>query len=90
MSVSKEEIIERICDYIRSMEDGTESTFSKIAAELCNDTENDIEMDLFDLYHEVRDRLEDEVYFDYGENAYSIVGMPYSIPFTVRKITQSK
>ena len=85
MSISKEEMIERICDHIRSMEDGTESIFVKAAAEACPGIEKDTEMDLFDIYHEVIDRIGEEVYLDSGENAYSITGMPYSIPFTVRK-----
>ncbi len=83
MNNTKEEMIKCICDHIRSMEDGTVSTFSKIVAAVCGD--NDSEMDLFDMYHEVRDRLEYEIDFDSGEYTDSIVGLPYNIPFIIRK-----
>ena len=81
----KKELIDSICNYIRNMEDGEEATLLEIAGKVCSENVGRIEPLLMDVYFNVTDALEEEIFLDNSKYAEMLMGMPYSIPFVVRK-----
>ena len=86
----KKELTDKICEHIRGMEDGEETTLFDIAAGVCPKDADKIEPLLLDVYYKVVDALEEEVFLDNSKHADMFTGMPYNIPFVVRKIPEDR
>ena len=86
----KKELTDRICEYIRGMEDGEEATLFEIAGKVCLKEAAKAEPLLMDVYYDVRDALEEELTLDISKHSDMITGMPYDIPFKIVRIPEDQ
>lgn len=81
----KMDIIKEVVDYIESLPEGTRTTTIRIVNELFPDISP---IDAFDLHFDIADEINrrKNVTLDMSEYEDSDVGLPYNIPFIVKKL----
>lgn len=85
--MKKEEVVKKLMEYIKTLEEGTEVSTSELMAKVygdCFDIREDDEL-LADIDYQLYKACEKEgIILDKSKYNRMLVGLPYNIPFVIR------